>query len=117
MFIMPFLRLICEVLLLVVMLYAGFRELSELAILLIVFRLCLSFVSRILQIPDFIEEEEKFAAGVIVGVLKIFSEVGIFFSVKEDINISTEIISIILFLMICRNVSEAWSLLAIEFDE
>ena len=117
MFIMPTLRLICEILLLIVMLNAGIRELSEFAIGLIVFRLFLSFLSRIHQIPDFLEEEDKFPSGVFICFLKIASEAGIFFSLQEDINISTDIISFIVFLMICRNVSEAWSLLAIEFDE
>ena len=117
MYILPFLRLVFEILLLFVMLDVGIRELSDWAIFLILFRLILSFFSRIRQILDFLEDSNKFVWGGIICVLKIISEVGIFFSLKEDINISTDIIGIILILMIFRNVSEAWSLLAIELEE
>ena len=86
---MPILRLIFEIVLLFVMLYAGIRELSNLAIALIVFRLLLSFISRIFQIPDLLDEFEQIASGVIICVFKIALEVGIFFSLKEDISIST----------------------------
>ena len=116
-FILPFLRLVFEILLLAVMLGTGIRELSSLAISLIVFRLLLSFFTRIHQIPYLLEDADKFAWGVLICILKIASEVGIFLDVREDINISTNVIGTILILMIFRNVSEAWSLLAIQFDE
>ena len=114
---MPILRLIFEILLLVVMLYVGIRELATLAIVLIVLRLILSSISRILQIPYVLDEFDQIAWGIIICVLKIVLEVGIFFSLKEDISISTDFVGIIIILMILRNASEAWSLLAIEFDE
>ena len=114
---MPILRLGLEILLLVFMLKAGIRDLSDWAILLIVFRLSLSCISRIHQIPYLVDEDNKRIWGVTVCIFKILSEVGIFFSLKEDINISMNFVGIILFLMLLRNISDTWSLLAIELDE
>ena len=115
--IMPCLRLVFEVLLLVVLLKAGIRELSTLAIGLIVGRLFLSFSSRLHQIPDFLDESKQLEAGVVICIAKIALEVGIFFALKEDINISMDFITIILILMILRNISDTWSLLAIGLEE
>ena len=113
----PLLRLVFEILLLLVMLNVGIRELSTLAAVLIMLRLFLSFISRISQIPDLLDEFEMIASGVIICTLKIVLEVGIFFSLKEDINISMNFVIIILILMSLRNISDTWSLLAIELDE
>ncbi len=117
-FIMPVLRLACEILLLVVMLNAGIRDLSEVAILLIVLRLVVSFISRMTHIPDVISDtfyRKLWGAGICIA--KISLEVGIFVAVKEDINISLNFVIPILILMILRNISDTWSLLAIELEE
>ena len=114
--VMPILRLAFEILLLVVLLQAGIRELSDLAIGLIVFRLCLSFISRMSQIPYSLDRFEQILIGVVICIAKIGLEIGIFFALKEDINASMDFVILILILMILRNVSEAWSLLAIEFE-
>ena len=114
---MPFLKFLFETLLLFAMLDAGIRDLSNLAIGLIVTRLFLSFISRILRAPGFLDEFEMLASGITMCALKIFFEAGIFFSLKEDINISMDFAIAILLLMFLRNVSDAWSLLAIELDE
>lgn len=114
---MPILRLIFELLLLFVMLYVGIRDLSGWAIILIIFRLVLSFLSRWHQIPYILDEFDRIFWGIIICLLKIFSEAGIFFLLTEDISISMDFVIIILFLMALRNASETWSLLAIELEE
>lgn len=114
---MPFLRLVCEIVLLAVLLYAGIRELSYLGTGLIILRLGLSFLTRIRQIPDFLDVFSPRVEGVIICVLKIGLEVGIFFALREDINISMDVVILILFLMSLRNISDTWSLLEIELDE
>ena len=116
--IMPILRLIFEVLLLIVMLNAGIRDLSELAILLIVSRLVVSLISRMTQLPDvFLYKSSRILSGIIICLFKIALEAGIFFQIKEDINISLNFVIAILIFMVLRNVSDTWSLLAIELDE
>ena len=112
---MPFLRLAFEILLLVVLINAGVRELSEWAIAFIIARLIVSFITRINQIPDFFDDPDASIAALCV--LKIALEIGIFFAIREDITISTDIILLILLLMILRNISDTWSLIAIGSEE
>ena len=114
---MPFLRLAFEIALLVVILKAGIRELSSLAIFLIVLRLSVSFITRIFQIPDLLDDLDHILSGVITCILKIVLEVGILFAIKEDIDISMDFAIVILIFMSLRNISDTWSLLAIGVDE
>ena len=117
-FIVPFLKLGVEILLLVVLVNAGIRDLSDLAVFLIVLRLIASLISRIAHIPYiFSDEFNRILSGIIICALKIVLEVGIFLEIEGDINISTGIIIAILFFMALRNVSDTWSLIAIEFDD
>ena len=114
---MPMLRFGFEIGLLFVMLYAGIREIAIWAIALIIFRLFLSLLNRIQTIPDLLEEFQNIVAGIIICILKIASEVAIFFAIKEDIYISTNIAITLIVLMTFRNISDTASLLAIELDE
>ena len=117
-FISPILKLGFEILLLVVVVNAGIRDLSDLAISLIVVRLVVSFSSRLAHTPYvLLDEFNRVVSGILICALKIALEVGIFLEIEGDINVSTDIIIAILFLMALRNVSDTWSLIAIEFDE
>lgn len=119
MFIRAFLRFVFEIALLVTMLIAGIRALSGLAIILIVFRLSASFSSRIYQIPYLcnLDRSDMILLGVYICVLKIVLDTGIFFSVKEGLNISMGSAIAILIFMSLRNISDTLPLLAIESDD
>ena len=114
---MALLKLAFEIALLLVMLKAGIRELSDWAIFLIALRLIVSFISRLFQIPGFLDESELVRWGVYTCFVKIALEALIFFAVKEDITISMDFVILILLLMFLRNISDTWSLLAIGLDE
>lgn len=114
------LRLACELALLAVIAFLGIRDLSWLACLLIMLRLLVSHISRMIQLPNvFSDKFNRILSRVIICISKIALEVGIFFSLKlkGGINISTEIVITILLLMVFRNISDTWSLLATELEE
>ncbi len=115
--IMPGLRFAFEIGLLAVIQIEGIRELSPLATFLILSRLFLSFITRMSQLPGFLDGFNTIASRVIICIFKIVLEARIFFSLKEDINISTNVVIIILILMSLRNISDTCSLLAIDLDE
>ena len=116
-FLRSLVRFAIEGILLVFVWKLDIRGLSNEAFVFIVFRLLVSFLSRILQRPDFLDNDEKFKWGGLIFFWKVFSEVGIFISVTADINISMGMIVSIIILILFRNVSETCSLLAIEFYE
>ena len=120
------LRWISEIVLLFIMVETGLRNLPGLAISFLVFRLGLGCISRILQKPGLLNKKFKrrfkhVLLGFCICFLKIYSETIIFLSIredtKEDINIQTGVIILILFFIVFRNISDTLSLLAIEFDE
>lgn len=112
----PIGRLTFELILLVVIVESGIRELSDLAIALIIWRLIISCLSRIL--PGLLPGKfEHTVAGVTICFFKIGLEIGIFFSLRENVNIPMDFVVLILFLMSLRNVSDTFSFLAIGFDE
>ena len=118
---MSVLRWIFELGILFFMLDAGIRKLPGSAIVFIVLRLGLGCLSRIFQKPGLLDRFEHILLGVYTCFVKIYFEAVIFLSIrediKEDINIQTSVIIAILLFIVLRNISDTWSLLAIEFDE
>ena len=115
-----YLKFVFEIALLVTMLIAGIRELSDWAIFLILVRLSVSCCSRIFQIPYFpndFKRSHRILLGVYTCVLKIGLDTGIFFAVKEDLNISVGSAIAILLFMSLRNISDTLPLLATDPDD
>lgn len=113
-----FLRFVFEIGLLIVMITEEIYELPALAILLIILRLFVGFISRILRIPHFLDEFESIIAGIVICLVKIGLEVWTSISIIrfKDIDVSTYSLLIILGLMTFRNVSDAVSL-TMELEE
>ena len=114
--IMAILRFIFEIVLLIVIVETDIRKISDLGIGLIVNRLIMGLVGRILQAVR-LDQLSRKVLGYLICVFKIGLETGIFFAVKIHIDIPMDIVPLILFLMLLRNISDVVSFLAIEPDE